>query len=206
MSPSQSLVAIVSADVEIAELAGACGMTVAGFFDPNPRAVLPDCPHLGDDDRFPEVRAALPGLGVALALDAPRIKRRALERYGLEALRLLVSPQASVSPLARLGAGCLVQEGVRIMALASLGPACKINVSAQVHHECRVGGCCTLAPRALLLGRVVLEDAVFVGAGAIVLPDIRVGTGACIGAGAVVTRNVPPAATVVGVPAKPLRK
>jgi serine O-acetyltransferase len=44
----------------------------------------------------------------------------------------------------------------------------------------------------------VLEDDVYVGAGAKVLGAVRVGRGAIIGANAVVTRDVPPYCTVVG--------
>lgn len=44
----------------------------------------------------------------------------------------------------------------------------------------------------------VIEDDVYIGAGAKVLGGIRVGRGAIIGANAVVTRDVPAGATVVG--------
>ncbi|KKG20402.1 galactoside O-acetyltransferase [Methanosarcina sp. 2.H.T.1A.15] len=51
-------------------------------------------------------------------------------------------------------------------------------------------------------GRIVIEDDAWIGAGVIILPDIKVGTGAVIGAGAVVTKNVLPYTIVAGVPAK----
>src|SRR3954454_3826549 len=46
---------------------------------------------------------------------------------------------------------------------------------------------------------------VWIGAGAIVLGGVTVGDGAVIAAGAVVTRDVPPATLVAGVPAGPIR-
>lgn len=46
---------------------------------------------------------------------------------------------------------------------------------------------------------------VWIGAGAVILQGVRVGDGAVIGAGAVVTRDVPPYAIVVGVPAKVIK-
>ena len=45
----------------------------------------------------------------------------------------------------------------------------------------------------------VIEDNVFIGAGAKVLGGIRIGRHATIGANAVVTHDVPPAATVIGI-------
>ena len=46
---------------------------------------------------------------------------------------------------------------------------------------------------------------VWIGAGAVVLNGVSIGDGAIVGAGAVVTKNVPPYAVVVGVPAKVLK-
>lgn len=46
----------------------------------------------------------------------------------------------------------------------------------------------------------------YIGAGAIVLPGVSVGCEAIVGAGAVVTKNVQAGDTVVGVPARPVKK
>lgn len=54
--------------------------------------------------------------------------------------------------------------------------------------------------------RVVIEDYVWIGVGAIILPGVHLGHGAVVGAGAVVSKSVPPRAIVVGNPAKPISK
>ena len=57
----------------------------------------------------------------------------------------------------------------------------------------------------LKIKRVIVEDWVDVGTNAVILPGVTVGKGSIVGAGAVVTKDVPPNAVVVGVPARFLR-
>lgn len=50
--------------------------------------------------------------------------------------------------------------------------------------------------------QVTIEDYVFIGPRAIILPGVTIGKGAVVAAGAVVTKDVPPLMMVGGVPAK----
>jgi acetyltransferase-like isoleucine patch superfamily enzyme len=52
---------------------------------------------------------------------------------------------------------------------------------------------------------IVIEDDVWIGAGVVILPGVRVGRRAVIGAGAVVTSDVAPSTVVAGTPARLLR-
>ena len=49
---------------------------------------------------------------------------------------------------------------------------------------------------------VIIDDYVFIGPRAIILPGVKIGRGAIVAAGAVVTKDVPPSSIVGGVPAK----
>jgi serine O-acetyltransferase len=64
----------------------------------------------------------------------------------------------------------------------------------RIEHQVTIGAEKGAAP--------VIEDGVFIGAGARIIGGVRIGAGARIGANAVVVDDVPPGATVVGVPAR----
>jgi galactoside O-acetyltransferase len=52
---------------------------------------------------------------------------------------------------------------------------------------------------------IVIEDKVWIGSNAVVLPGVRIGYGAVIGAGSVVTRDIPARTVAVGTPCRVLR-
>lgn len=53
---------------------------------------------------------------------------------------------------------------------------------------------------------VIIDNNVWIGAGAILLPGIRVGENSVVGAGSVVTKNVPPNTLVYGNPARIIKQ
>ncbi len=73
------------------------------------------------------------------------------------------------------------------------------------HHHKR-GAHARIAAQGCESAPVVIEDDVWLGANAVVLPGIRIGRGAIVGAGAVVTHDVEAMAIVAGVPARVIGK
>lgn len=53
---------------------------------------------------------------------------------------------------------------------------------------------------------IVVEDGVWIGAGAIITAGVRIGQNAVVGAGSVVTKNVEPYTVVVGNPSRAVKK
>ncbi len=81
-----------------------------------------------------------------------------------------------------------------------IGPAVQIYTSAhELRAETRNQGLEVAKP-------IVIEDNVWIGGGAILLPGVRVGQNSVVGAGAVVSRNVPTNTVVVGNPARVIRE
>ena len=57
----------------------------------------------------------------------------------------------------------------------------------------------------LIKREVVIEDDVWIGTHAIIMPGVTVGRGAVVGAGCVVTKDVAPYSVVVGIPGELLK-
>ena len=80
------------------------------------------------------------------------------------------------------------------------GPSVQIYTAAHdLQAEARIQGWEVAKP-------IIIEDNVWIGGGAILLPGVKVGRNAVVGAGAVVTRSVPANTVVAGNPAKVLRR
>jgi sugar O-acyltransferase (sialic acid O-acetyltransferase NeuD family) len=118
---------------------------------------------------------------------------------------VLIHPLASVGGDNRIAPGCIVAAGSRITTNIMLGRHTNLHVNSAIGHDAVLGDFVSVYPGATVSGDVQLGDGVTVGTGANVLPGVVVGPGAFIGAGAVVTSNVAAGATVVGVPARPVR-
>ena len=54
--------------------------------------------------------------------------------------------------------------------------------------------------------KVIIEDYVWIGTRAMILPGVTIGRGAIVAAGAVVSKNVEPFTVVAGVPAQCIKK
>ncbi|MCJ7521277.1 MAG: sugar O-acetyltransferase [Dehalococcoidia bacterium] len=89
---------------------------------------------------------------------------------------------------------------VRIGNHVMIGPSVQIYTAAHLlQAEGRNQGLEVAKP-------VVIEDNVWLGGGAILLPGVRIGRNAVVGAGAVVSRDVPANTVVAGNPARVVRE
>ncbi len=116
----------------------------------------------------------------------------------------LLHPNVNLEQV-RLGVGNYIQENVVLQARSRIGNNCAVNAGSIVSHESRLGNSTFLAPGCRLAGCVNVEDGVFFGVGATVMPRINIGKWSVIGAGSVVIRDVPPYSVVAGNPARVIK-
>ena len=97
---------------------------------------------------------------------------------------------------------CDIGEGTE---LGYGGIAVVIHERAKIGRNVMISPCVTIGGRSGMVGVPIIEDDVFIGAGAKILGDVRIGRHATIGANAVVLQSVPAATVVAGVPARVIR-
>ncbi|SHL95660.1 acetyltransferase [Rhizobacter sp. OV335] len=118
----------------------------------------------------------------------------------------LIHASAFVAADSVVGPGCQILAQAAVCSHARLGTGVIINTGASVDHDGEISDGVHIAPGARLAGEVKVGRCAFVGTGAVILPHVTIGEGAIVGAGAVVIHDVSSHTTVVGNPARELRR
>ena len=132
---------------------------------------------------------------------------------------VVIGKGCEIGPFTRIRPGTRIADGAEIgnfveLVRTAIGKGTKVKHhtylgDAVVGKRVNIGaGTITANYDGRKKNRTVIEDGAFIGVGAILIAPVRIGKRATVGAGCVVPKghNVPCGATVVGVPAKELRK
>ena len=92
------------------------------------------------------------------------------------------------------------RDNVRIGDRVSFGPRVTLVTSSHPNNS-RIAAVAPVAK-----GPIIIEDDAWIGAGAVILPGVRIGRGAVVGALSVVSTDVPELAIVAGQPAREIRR
>ena len=113
------------------------------------------------------------------------------------------TPELKIGDWSGIGVNCEVNGPVTIGKYVMMGPEVVIYTSGHNFERTDIPmqqqGSSETKP-------VVIEDDVWIGRRAIIMPGVHIGKGCVIGAGAIVTKDVPDYCVVGGVPAKILKR
>jgi UDP-2-acetamido-3-amino-2,3-dideoxy-glucuronate N-acetyltransferase len=123
---------------------------------------------------------------------------------------VVVLPGAQIGQDCNICSHCLIENDVVI------GDRVTVKSGVQLWDGLRVGNDVFIGPNASFTNDrfprsrqkphsflvTTIDNGASIGAGAVILPGVSIGSNAMVGAGAVVTRSVPPHAVVMGNPAK----
>jgi len=172
------------------------------------------------DDRYRELDGSLPWpvignlelaekkhteyADIIVAIGDGRKRLELLDRYVTQGFRVPVIVQAGawISPTARLDIGSVVLAQTAINAATHIGRGCIINTGATVDHDCVIEDGVHVCPGVHLGGEVTVGDLSWIGIGASVVQQVKIGKGVTIGAGSVVLSDVKDNLTIAGAPAR----
>ncbi len=177
------------------------------FIDDQPQAAVVNGQRTCHFEEFLQEEASEYHVVLAIANGEVREKLAAkCDEHGVRAWTV-AAQNAIIMDEVTLGEGAALSPFVTLTSNLRVGRHFHANLYSYIEHDCVIGDFVTFAPGAKCNGNIVIEDYVYVGAGAVIKqgrPDkpLIIGRGAVIGMGAVVTRDVPAGATVVGNPAR----
>lgn len=114
----------------------------------------------------------------------------------------LIHPSVIMTRWITLGEGVVIMAGCILTNQIQIGSHVHVNVDCTVGHNAVLQDFATLSPGVHISGNVTVGAGCFVGTGANIIEKLTLGEWSILGAGSAIVRNVPPNATVVGVPGK----
>lgn len=225
--------AIIDDDVQIGPYAVIGNVSIGAGTVIHPHVVLADGVRLGRNvEIFPGAFLGKEPKGAGAIARQPEFSRKieigdecsigphAVVFYDVTIGRnTLLGDGASIREKCVIGERCIISRYVTINYETTIGNRTKIMDNTHITGNAKIGEDVFIS---VMVGTTndnliragfgdhisgpVIEDGAFVGAGVTLLPGVIIGTKATVASGAVVTKSVEAEGTVVGVPARPMRR
>lgn len=106
----------------------------------------------------------------------------------------------------KIGKGCIICANNIITTNIEIKDFVILNLACTVGHDTLIGNYAAFMPTCNISGEVIINDCVYCGTGVKIINQIEIGENSIIGAGAVVASSQPDNCTIVGVPAKVIKR
>lgn len=134
--------------------------------------------------------------------------------YDPQAASIRIEPGAIIREKVTIEEGAIIMMNATINIGACIGKKTMIDMNAVIGGNAIVKEMCHIGAGAVIAGTiepanakpVVIEDHVFVGANAVIVEGVHVGSHSIIGAGSVILEDVPPGSVMVGSPGRCVKK
>jgi sugar O-acyltransferase (sialic acid O-acetyltransferase NeuD family) len=159
-----------------------------------------NCPIISNiDDYLP-----LENDVVICAIGSPEGKLNIVKRLKKKNVTFtnIIHPTAIIGSGVRLGLGIVLCPYAVVSVNAQLGDHVAVNICSTIGHDSKIGEGTIISAHCDITGFCEIDDGVFLGSGARLLPNSKIGTFATVGAGCVVLKEVEPYKTVAGIPAR----
>lgn len=128
-----------------------------------------------------------------------------VKRLGLDTINI-IDQSAMVASSVSIGTGNFIGKMAVVNIGTVIGDDNMINSKALIEHHCTIKNHTRIATATTMNGDVIVEDGAYLGSMACCIGQQRLGEFSIIGAGAVVLGDIEPYCTVVGVPAKVIKR
>jgi sugar O-acyltransferase (sialic acid O-acetyltransferase NeuD family) len=146
-------------------------------------------------------------ISVICAIAFPEVRKRVVgraENLGLS-FASAVSPQAYISPRAKLGQGVMIFPFTFLSTEVEIGDHTIVHTPSFIGHDTRIAPYTTICPGVNVAGNVRVGEGCWLGIGSNIIQGRTIGEGSLIGAGSAVIRDIPSLTLAVGVPARAIK-
>lgn len=182
---------------------------IVGFFDDGCKKgeIINGVPVLGTTQ---DLNSWNKEISVVVAIGNPIVKKKIINNINNRYVDYptIIHPTVLIGDpsYVTIGKGCIICANNIITTNIKIGDFVILNLACTVGHDTIIGNYAAFMPACNISGEVKINDCVYCGTGVKIINQIEIGENSVIGAGAVVTSSQPDNCTIVGVPAKVIKR
>jgi sugar O-acyltransferase (sialic acid O-acetyltransferase NeuD family) len=178
---------------------------IIGFFDDNEKTgtIIKGIKIIGT---LEDLKVWKEPLNVVFAIAEPELKNKLVAQITNPNIiyPVLIHPGVENHEFQNIsvGEGSIICAGNILTNDIRIGAHVLVNLSCTIGHDCIISNYCSIMPGVNISGKVVLEEGIYIGTGAVVINYVTIGEYATIGAGATVIDDIESRSVAVGTPAR----